>query len=181
MSSSGDTVDEAYRDHDQNLIAVLERCQQKHIKLNLEKLQFMQKEVHYMGHVVSADGLRADPTKVIAVKEMSRLADNQAVRRVLGMTNYVRKFAPNLADFTKPLRDLLKKDNQIIWEESVHGPYLEEIKHVLTRAPVLKYFDPDKQTTLQCDASMNGLGDCLMQEGHPVAFASRSLTPTEIH
>ena len=106
----------------------------------------MQKEVHYMGHVVSADGLRADPTKVIAVKEMSRLADNQAVRRVLGMTNYVRKFAPNLADFTKPLRDLLKKDNQIIWEESVHGPYLEEIKHVLTRAPVLKYFDPDKQT-----------------------------------
>ena len=62
----------------------------------------------------------------------------------------------------------------------VHGPALEETKTILFTTPVLKYFDPGATPTLPCDASMHGLGACLMQDGHPVAYASRSLTAAEV-
>lgn len=89
------------------------------------------------------------------------------------MVNYVQKFAPNLAGLAKPLRDLVKKDNEFIWEEEVHGKCLEQVKQVLTQAPILKFFDPQKNTVLQCDASMSGPVE------HVVAYASRALTPTK--
>ena len=95
------------------------------------------------------------------------------------MVNYVQKFAPNLADVANPLRDLIKKDNEFLWEEEVRGKCLEDEKQVLTKAPVRKFFDPQKKTALQCDASMRGLGACLLQDGHPVAYASRALTAAE--
>lgn len=107
--------------------------------------------------------------------------DKQGVQRILGMVNYVQRFAPNLTDLAKPLRELVKKENEFVWEEEVHGKSLERVKQVLTRAPVLKFFDPQKKTVLQCDASMSELGACLLQDGHPVVYASRALTPTEVN
>ena len=91
----------------------------------------------------------------------------------------MQKFAPNVADLAKPLRELVRKDNEFVWDKEVHGQCLDQVKQVLTQAPGLKFFDPQKKTALQCDASMSGLGACLMQDGYPVAYASRALTPTE--
>lgn len=176
---SGDTDEEAFRDHDRHLKEVFTRCQQKGIKLNADKMQFRQKQVTYMGHVISSEGLGVDPDKLKSINEMPPPTDKHGVQRILGMVNYVQKFAPNLADVAKPLRDLVKKDNEFLWEEDVHGKCLEDVKRVLTQAPVLKFFDPQKKTVLQCDASMSGLGACLLQDGHPIAYASRALTPAE--
>ncbi|PFX12169.1 Retrovirus-related Pol polyprotein from transposon 17.6 [Stylophora pistillata] len=75
---------------------------------------------------------------------------------------------------------LTKNDSELQWDEQVHGAALDETKKILCTTSVLKYFDPSATPTLQCDASMHGLGACLMQDGHPVAYASRSLTPTEV-
>jgi hypothetical protein len=66
-----------------------------------------------------------------------------------------------------------------MWDKDVHGKCLLKIKEVLISTPVLKYVDPDKNTVVQCDASESGLGTCIMQDGHPIAYASRSLTQTE--
>ena len=132
-----------------------------------------------MAHVISAEGLKVDPNKVKAIHKMPQPTDKQGVLRVLGMANYVQKFAPNLAETTTPLRDLIKKDNEFVWDDQVHGQCLSEIKHTLTQTPVPKFFDPDLPTVLQCDASQSGLGACLLQQGHPIAYTSRSLTPTE--
>jgi len=170
---AGDTDEEALKDHDRNL------SQQRGIKLNSEKIQFRQKQVSYMGHIISSEGLRADPNKLKAINEMLPPTDKEGVQRVLGMINYVQKFAPNLADLAKPLRELVKKDNEFVWDKEVHGQCLDQVKQVLTRAPALKFFDPQKKTVLQCDASVNCLGACLMQNGHPVAYASRALMRTE--
>ena len=79
----------------------------------------------------------------------------------------------------KPLRELVKKDNEFPWDKEVHGQWLDQVKKVLTQAPVLKVFGPQKKTALHCGASMSGLGTCLMQEEHPVGYASRAVTPTE--
>ena len=72
---------------------------------------------------------------------------------------------------------LWSEDYEFVWDKEVHGQRLDRVKQVLTKAPVFsEFFGPQKMTVLQCDASMSGLGVCLMQDMHPVAFASRALT-----
>ena len=76
--------------------------------------------------------------------------------------------------------EIYPNNNEFLWDDQVRGAALEETKKILSTTPVLKYFDPGATPTLQCDACMHGLGACLRQDGHPVAHASRSLTPTEV-
>ena len=122
-----------------------------------------------MGHLITAEGLRPDPDKVSAIVDMPSPTDKQAVQRFLGMVNYVQKFAPHLLEVTKPLPDLVKNDIEFTWDEHVHGKVFTEAKKILSNAPILQYFNPAVQPVLQCDASQNGLGACLMQNGHPIA------------
>ena len=105
--------------------------------------------------------------------------DKQGLRRIMGMVNYLQKFAPGLSELTTPIRTLLKDDAEFLWEESVHGECFKHVKAVIASAPVLKFYNPSEEAVLQCDASQHGLGACLMQNGQPVAYASRSLTDTE--
>ena len=115
-----------------------------------------------MGHIISSEGLRVDLNKLKVINEMPPPTDKEGVQRVLGIKNYVQKVAPNLAYLAKPLRELVKKDNEFLWDKEVHGQWLDQVKQALTQAPVLKVFGPQKKTVLQCGASMSGLGACLM-------------------
>ena len=142
-------------------------------------MKFKLPQLSYVGHVISAEGLKPVPAKVEAILNMPPPADKQGLRRIMGMVNYLQKFAPGLSELTTPIRTLLKDDAEFVWEESVHGQCFKRVKGVIASAPVLKYFDPSVEAVLQCDASQHGLGACLMQNGQPVAYASRSLTETE--
>ena len=104
----------------------------------------------------------------------------QDLRRLLGMVNYLSHYIPNMSEITAPLRSLLKKDVQWSWHDE-HRKSLERIQQVLTSNPVLQFYDINKPVILQVDASQGGLGACLIQEGHPVVYASRSLTVAEQH
>ena len=92
--------------------------------------------------------------------------------------SYLAKFAPNLPEVTAPLRILLKKESDFIWDEAQTRTF-NEVKEIITNAPVLGYFDPNKQLVLKTDASKPGLGCCIMQDDKPIAYASKSLTQTE--
>ena len=175
----GDSKDEAMKDHDRNFKALLERCLQRNIKLNEEKMKFKVPELKYVGHVISEEGLKPDPKKVEAVIRMPPPEDKQQLRRFMGMTNYLQKFAPHLSQVTAPLRMLLKDNTEFKWDSSIHGKCFTDVKKIITEAPVLKFYNPTGEVTIQCDASQYGLGACLMQNGHPIAYASRSLTNTE--
>ncbi|KAK9753488.1 RNase H-like domain found in reverse transcriptase [Popillia japonica] len=83
-----------------------------------------------------------------------------------------------MSAITKPLRDLTKQNVTWKWENK-HESSLTLLKEALVNARILKYFDSKKPIEIHCDASQNGLGACLFQEGHPVACASRSLTKAE--
>ena len=173
----GDTYESAVEDHDKNLIALLERCREKNIKLNPKKLQLRKQEVPYIGHLLTPDGLKPDPNKVKAILEMPTPTEKQSLQRLLGMITYLAKFLPNLSDVTEPLRRLLDRD---VWHwDHEHENALTQVKQLITREPVLRYFDDKKEVTLQCDASESGLGATIMQEGQPVAFSSRALSNTE--
>ncbi|XP_048577062.1 uncharacterized protein K02A2.6-like [Nematostella vectensis] len=175
----GDSKEEAIRDHDAKLRSLLERCRQKSIKLNKEKLKLRCAEVKFIGHVVSADGLKPDPDKLQGIEEMPTPTNKQDIKRLLVMANYLQKFAPNLSEAAAPMREVLREENQFHWDEQVQGQSFKNVKKIVSQAPVLKFFDPHEEVELQCDASEKGMGACLMQKGQPVAYASRSLTETE--
>ena len=104
----GDSSEE----HDARVRAVFHRLEDNGVTLNFEKCEFAKSSITYLGHVVSADGIRADPSKVRAIKQMQKPKDVSDIRRFLGMANQLGKFIPNLSTVTQPLRDLLQKKNQ---------------------------------------------------------------------
>lgn len=176
-----ETQAEALSDHDVKIRALFQHCRAKGIKLNKEKLRLHQKEVKFMGHVISQDGLKLVSGKVQGIKEMPTPTSKQEVNQLLGMVNYLQRFGPNLSEATGQMRELLKEENQFQWEEQVQGRSFDQVKQILSKAPVLKFFDPKENVELQCNASDRALGACLMQAGQPVAYASRSLTDTEVN
>ena len=175
----GENDSEALASHDQNLIRFLERCQEKNLVINADKLHLRQTSVPFIGHVTSKDGLSVDPAKVKAILGMPAPEDRAAVQRLLGMVQYLTKFLPRLAEITKPLRDLTQKDKQWQWD-SPQVEALAALKEAVSSTPVLRYYSLGDEVTIQCDASQFGLGAALLQKGQPVAFASRALTPVEV-
>lgn len=178
ITGQGETQEEAERDHDEKLKQFLDRCREKNIKLNAEKFRLRQKETTYIGHRLTTDGLKADPEKVRAIGQMPAPTDVKAVQRLIGMVNYLTKFCPHLSDQCKVLRDLTHKDSEWTWTTEHEEAFLN-LKETIANAPVLRYYNPEEELTVQCDASDTGLGAALMQMGKPVAFASRALTQTE--
>ena len=85
-----------------------------------------------------------------------------------------------MSEVTAPLRDLLKEDNQFLWDAAQERSF-QELKKTISEAPVLKFFDVKDSVEIPCDASDRGLGCCIMQNGQPCAYASRSMTDTEAH
>ena len=94
------------------------------------------------------------------------------------MVQYLSKFLPNLSDMTKPLRELTQQDVEWCWEDG-QITALSQLKEAVTCTLVLHYYNLSDEVTLQCDASKSGLGAALLQNGQPIAYASRALTPAE--
>ncbi|CAM4713618.1 unnamed protein product [Leuciscus chuanchicus] len=178
ITGQGESQEAAEQDHDRKLRLFLHRCRQQNIKLNAEKFKLRQNEASYIGHRLTADGLKVDPEKVRAITQMPRPADVKSVQRLLGMVCYLAKFCPHLSDQCEPLRKLTHKDSEWNWTEQ-HEEAFHKLKDTIAQAPVLKFYSPDEELTVQCDASDTGLGAALMQRGKPIAFASRALTQTE--
>ena len=109
---------------------------------------------------------------------MPQPADVAGVQRLLGMAQYLAKFLLHLSDITKPLRDLTQKNVAWVWEQPLKKAF-EEQKEAISSTPILRYYNLAEEVTLQCDASQTGLGAALMQNGQPVAYASRALTDAE--
>ena len=174
----GDNENEARIDHDRKLEALLNRCRERGVVLNKNKLKLHINEKSFMGHIFSKEGLKIDPDKVKAVLEMPRPEDVEGVQRLNDFVNYLAKFLPRLADQMEPIRRLTRQHTEFEWAEEQEKA-LQAVKRLVTTAPVLSYYDPKAELELQCDASKKGLGAALLQRGKPIAYASRTLTETE--
>ena len=118
------------------------------------------------------------PQGIGSAVNMPRPDDKRAVQRLLGCVTYLSRFMPTLSEVSEPLRKLTEKNNLFMWESQQEGAF-QTIKNMTSSTPVLKYYDVVSETTIQCDASESGLGATLLQDGQPVAFASRSLSAVE--
>ena len=127
--------------------------------------------------------MHLDPKKVQVITEMTPPADKQQLQSFLGMVNYIGTFIPNLSHHTEPLRPMLKKDNMFHWEEQ-QTQFFQKIKFLIAKAneTLLRYYDRTLPVTVQVDASLRGLGACLIQQyngkDQPITFASKSLMDT---
>ena len=175
----GESTDKAAQeDHHNHLKKLLQRVEKANVHLNAEKLKYKTQEVKFAGYILSSNGHRADPEKVRAITEMAHPTNISELRRFCGMVNYLAKYVQGLATMMEPLHQLTRKDT--IWEwMPEHSAAFDRIKKSLVSAPTLAFFDTRKQTTVQCDASQHGLGAAILQDGKPVAYASRALTAAE--
>lgn len=152
--------------------------QKRGVALNKNKLKLRISEVSFMGHIFSQEGLKIDPDKVKAVLEMPSPEDVEGIQRVNGFVNYLAKFLPRLADQMEPIRRLTRQHTEFKWAEEQEKA-LQEVKRLVTTAPVLNYYGPKAKLEIQCDASKKVLGAALLQKGKPIAYASRTLKETE--
>ena len=137
----GDTKDEVRCDHDRKLEPLLLKCREHGIALNKNKLKLWITEVPFMGHLFPKQGLKIDPDKAKAVLEMPRPEYMEGVQRLNGFVNYLSKFLPCLADHMEPLCRLTQQDTEFNWMEEQENAFTE-VKHLVTTAPVLSYYDP---------------------------------------
>ena len=170
-------------EHDERLNAVLTKLSQINMKLNKDKCVYSQTQLEFLGHLITPQGCLPDPAKVQAIAQLpDPTAEN--LRSVVGMVNYLGRFVPNLQSIMKPINDLLKSDVEFVWGSSQSEAF-NKVKTLLTKAPVLSFFDPKLPTVLSCDASSYGVGSVLMQDHdgqlRPIAFASRMLSTSEQH
>lgn len=194
-------------EHEQRLLKVLDRLEEVGLKVSIDKCQFCQPEVKYVGHIVSANGIATDPDKVEVVKHWKEPTHLKPLKSFLGFCSYYRRFIANYSAIVRPLSELTKgyaptwqdpKTKKNVdpskvyfkpsepfgerWTKTCQDAF-DRIRECLINAPVLAFADPTKLYILHVDASMNGLGAVLNQEYpeglRPVAFASRKLKDSE--
>ena len=136
--------------------------------LNRDKCQFGMSQVTYLGHVINAQGISPDPERLRAITDMPPPQDKKGVERLLGVLNCVAKFIPDMSSITQPIRELLKKEVQFVWEWEQEAAF-KKIKETLSVAPALTFFNMKKPTTISCGASQSGLGAVLIQDNRQVA------------
>ena len=174
-----------FEEHIQHLEQVFDRLRKANLRLKPRKCRFLCKEVSYLGHVISVEGVRPDPEKTEKVRCFPVPCDVTSVRQFLGLASYYRRFVQNFARIASPLRALLRKDSIFHWSPECSGAF-NQLKDALISSPVLAFpkFGPGCEFILETDASYVGLGAILSQQQddgtiHPIAYASRSLDQHE--
>ena len=164
------------------LSQVLELLRRHNFKVEVGKCDFLKREVTYLGHIVTKDGIKPDPSKIKAVQKFLPPKNQKHIRMFLGLCGFYRRFIKNFAHTTKCLSDLLKKDSPFIWTNE-HQKAFEMLKQKLCEAPILTYPDIQGEYLLIVDASAKCLGGVLAQgtekKHNPISYWSRVLTQTE--
>ena len=149
-------------DHDQTLYAVLDRAREVGMRFNPDKCIFKQDSISFYGVTLRKHGVKPDPRKVQAVKQLPEPRTEALLQSFLGIVNYLSRFSPNIAKMTINLCGLLKKGNEFIWQEQ-HSKDFQAIIHELCSPKLLKYYDSKKDLYLEVDASQKAIGMALLQ------------------
>ena len=163
-------------EHIYHLQQVFEWLSKDQWKLKFSTCKFVRQSISYLGHVISAEGVSTDPVKIQAVKDWPTPVCVKDVRGFLGLAGYYRKFVKHFGIIAKPLTLLLCKDTPFSWTHA-HEEAFHTLKQALSSAPCLALPDFSKPFHIETDASGSGVGAVLVQEGHPLAYISKSLGP----
>jgi GGDEF domain-containing protein len=157
--------------HEKHLRIVLEKLRQNQLYAKFEKCEFWLEKVAFLGHVLIADGVAVDPSKIEAVTKWKRLQNVTDIRSFLGLAGYYRRFIENFSKIAKPMTELLHKNTPFVWNEACEQSF-QELKKRLTTTPILALPNIHQNFVVYCDASKQGLGCVLMQNDRVIAYAS---------
>ncbi|WVZ90444.1 hypothetical protein U9M48_036746 [Paspalum notatum var. saurae] len=166
------------KEHEEHLRIVLTRLREHKLYAKFSKCAFWLKEVGFLGHILSEKGVAVDPSKVEVVLNWKQPETVTGIRSFLGLAGYYRRFIKDFSKIAKPMTSLTKKNAKFIWSPKCEEGF-QELRKLLTTAPVLAQPDVTKPFDVYCDASGQGLGCVLMQEGRVIAYASRQLRKHE--
>ena len=172
-----------FEDHLTHLQEVFGKLREANLKLNPRKCKFAAKEVKYLGHVLSKDGIAVDTSKTDAVRTFPRPRNATEVRAFLGLANYYRRFVNGFADVAAPLNRLVSKNVKFQWDDACDDAF-QELKKRLTSPPILAFPDFNKQFILYTDASGFAISYILGQKDEKgretvVAYGGRALRASE--
>ena len=170
-------------EHLHNLKQVLAALTEYGMKLRLDKCEFFQQHVTYLGHVISADGLKPSEERVDAIVKIPTPENVKQLESFIGKLNYYGKFLPSFSTICAPLNRLRRQDVEWDWSAECDQAF-SQLKEMLAQKTRLVHYDPTKPITLAADASSYGIGAVISQcapDGteQPIAFASKTLTSTE--
>ena len=146
--------------------------------LNPQKTHVKAQAVNFFGCLYDANGVHPDLGKVDAIHTLPAPTSLTELQAFLGLVMYLSPFIPGLSTLTAPLHELLKKDTDFTWSHTYNATF-QHVKEAVISDTTLRYFDPSLPVTIQVDASQVGLGAALLQNGKPIAFASKALTKTK--
>jgi hypothetical protein len=165
-------------EHQKHRRLVLEKLRSNKLYAKFNKCEFWLTKVAFLGHVISAGGVSVDPSKVKDVLNLMPPTTGSEIRSFLGLAGYYRQFIKDFSKIAKPMMKLLEKNKAFEWTAECQASF-EELRKRLTSAPVLVLPDLTKKFDIYCDASRQGLGCVLIQEGQVVCYASRQLRKHE--
>ncbi|CAN6347636.1 unnamed protein product [Urochloa humidicola] len=163
------------KDHVSHLRSILEALRENQLYAKLSKCSFAQSEIEYLGHVINAQGVATDPSKIEIIKKWPSPTSVTELRAFLGLAGYYRRFIKGYGIICKPLFNALKK-NAFQWTDEQEEAF-SQIKEIMSAPPVLALPDFTKPFILETDASGSGIGAVLMQNGKPISFLSKTLGP----
>jgi hypothetical protein len=165
---------------EEHLRLALRKLQEYKLYAKLSKCEFWMKQVAFLGHVILKGCISVHPSKVQDVLSWSAPTSVGDIRSFLGLAGYCQRFIEGFWKTNKPMTELLEKDKKFEWTPACEASF-QELKKRLTTAPILVMPDTEKSFPIYCDASGQGLGCVLMQDGHMVAYASRQPRKHEAH
>lgn len=166
--------------HDIHLLETVEKAHQAGLKFNPDKCVVKKQQVEYFGRVTTPQGVAPCPKKVKGISALAAPTDKQELQSLLGTVNFMATFIPNLTKKSHLMRSLLKRDTHFVWTSDMQKE-LDTIKEDIVNAVKLIHYDPNKPAVIETDASQKGLGAVLIQDGKPVRFLSKALTPAEMN
>ena len=159
-------------EHEIHLRQILQRLREHQLYAKFKKCEFWLPEVTFLGHIVGADGIKVDPSKVEAVRDWPRPRNASEVRSFLGLAGYYRRFVEGFSKIEAPMTELTQKNLKFVWSDKREKNF-QELKRRLITAPVLSLPSDKGKFVVYCDASRMGLGCVLMQNEKVIAYASR--------
>lgn len=169
-------------EHLDRIKLVFDRLRESNFKIQLDKSEFLKKNVQYLGHIITQEGVKPNPEKISIIKNFPIPKTQKDIKSFLGLLGYYRRFIRDFAKITKPMTKCLKKNATVIHDEEFIKSF-NTAKEILTNDPILQYPDFSKEFILTTDASNVAIGAVLSQgtipSDKPVAYASRTLNETE--
>jgi hypothetical protein len=161
-------------ENEQHLMMVLRVLREHQLYAKLRKFSFYQKKIHYLGHIISKDGIVVDLEKIESIREWSMPKNVTEVRSFMGLAGYYRRFITGFSRIAYPITSLQTKEKKFRWTKDCEKRF-QQLKKLLTSAPILRIADPNEDFVVCTYACKEGLGGVLNQNGFVICYESRKL------